>query len=121
MSPSFLVTILALGEIGLRKVIGLFSEYWGCSGSWSFFVEIDSYAIASLAMQMVGAVTRWGLFLVRGVQPFFLPPKSIAYWKAETLTEDENTNSGSSFAGDLFESEVCSLRSSVEGAGFQTA
>jgi len=32
-----------------------------------FLVEIDSYAIAFLSMQMAGGVTRWGLFLMRGV------------------------------------------------------
>jgi hypothetical protein len=35
-------------------------------------VEIDSYAIALLVMQMAGVVTRWGLFLMRGVQFFLL-------------------------------------------------
>jgi len=35
-----------------------------------FLVEVDSYAIALLAMQVVGAVTRWGLFLMRGVHSF---------------------------------------------------
>lgn len=46
---------------------------WGGSvnGSRGFFVEIDSYAIAFLRCK-AGKVTRWGLFLMREVQLYFL-------------------------------------------------
>lgn len=58
-----------------------------------YLVEIDSYAIALLAMQVVGVVTRWGLFLMRGVHPFF--PGSVAYGKAGTAAEYQNSHSRS--------------------------
>ena len=35
-----------------------------------FLVEIDSYAIAFSTMRVSGGVTRWGLFLMRGVHIF---------------------------------------------------
>jgi len=52
--------------------------FWLVGG---LFVEIDSYAIALCAMQMVDEVTRWGLFLMREVHTLFLG--SMAYRKAE--------------------------------------
>lgn len=50
-------------------------------GGGGYFVERDSYAIALSAITGSGGVTRWGLFLKRGVQLLF---GSIAYGKAET-------------------------------------
>jgi len=51
-------------------VAGLFSEVGDAVGARDFFVERDSYAIAFLAARAVGRVTRWGLFLIRGVHFF---------------------------------------------------
>lgn len=65
-------SFLELGEMGSWEMFGLILNSWGCCVVGGFLVEIDSYAIALLAMQVVRLVTRWGLFLVRGVQSFFL-------------------------------------------------
>jgi len=62
---------LGLIDVDLWEVCGLFLECWGCSGRWGFFVEIDSYAIASLTTQVASVVTRWGLFLMREVHLHF--------------------------------------------------
>ena len=53
-----------MGAGGNWTVLGPLGDVLVVGG---FFVEIDSHAIASLAVQAVGRVTRWGLFLMRGV------------------------------------------------------
>jgi hypothetical protein len=50
-------------------------------GGGGYFVERDSYAIALSTITGLGGVTRWGLFLMRGVHLL----GSIAYGKAEAL------------------------------------
>jgi hypothetical protein len=45
-------------------------------GKGVYFVERDSYAIALFTAFAVEGVTRWGLFLMRGVHLFLGPMKA---------------------------------------------
>ena len=70
--------------------MGLWEVIWtvlGMAGdvlvAGDFFVEIDSYAIASLATHVVRGVTRWGLFLMREVRLLFLWVHSL--WESGEL------------------------------------
>jgi hypothetical protein len=70
-----------------------------------FFVERDSNAIAFLPTQVGRRVTRWGLFLTRGVQPFFFFfffLESVAYGKRGWLIRARTQHSTSFFADRLF-------------------
>lgn len=53
--------------------------------------------LSSCAAQTAQVVTRWGLFLKRGVHLFF--SKSNSLWKAETVAEDQDANSTSFVTG----------------------
>jgi len=64
-----------------------------------FFVEIDSYAIAISSYADSTSGNSMGLILdARG----FIFLESIAYWKAVTVTQDQDANSTSSFVGRLW-------------------
>ncbi|KAM3072254.1 hypothetical protein ACMFMG_009070 [Clarireedia jacksonii] len=122
MSPSF---FLKYSEIWKSdwwwEVEGLFLVgAKGANGRRGLFVEIDSYAIAFLILKGRRMVTRWGLFLMRGVHFIF---ESIAYGKAGVFsTEDRDAKLYPFFAERLVpvRSRFHS-RSSVEGAGFVAA
>jgi hypothetical protein len=63
MSPIFLAMFLVTRRNGIVggdwTVLGIM----GCSGSWNLFVEIDSYAIAFLAVQAASWGNSMGLIL----------------------------------------------------------
>jgi hypothetical protein len=86
--------LLGPPDLGLWEASGLFWYGGDVLVIGGLFVEIDSYAIAPCAAQVEWGVTRWGLFLMRGVHFFFFIG-SIAYGKAGTVVEGPDEHSGS--------------------------
>jgi hypothetical protein len=70
---------------------------WGLMGRGGFFVERDSYAIALAAVTGLEGVTRWGLFLMRGVHLFGV--HSLWQSGGTSLTERLSTHSSRSHMG----------------------
>ncbi len=68
-------------------------------GGGGYFVERDSYAIALSAITGSGGVTRWGLFLMRGVH-LFLWVYSLWQSGGTSLIERQGTHSRRSCVGD---------------------
>jgi hypothetical protein len=71
-------------------------------GRGDYFVERNSYAIALSAITGLEGVTRWGLFLMRGVQYFWV----YSLWQSggTSLTEKLSKHSSQSHLG-----EACSV------------
>jgi len=113
----------ALPCLASTNFVGEVREVWSfvdlvrAQGREVTFVERDSYAIALPAAQAAAGVTRWGLFLMRGVR---FSIGSIAYGKAGSPRRWNSTHSQIVFIDtSRWVQRRWEPRSPLEGAGLE--